>query len=137
MTMTDTGRSISQVAELTGLSTHTLRYYEREGLMLTPVDRASSTHRRYGEADVGWVEFLTKLRRTAMPIAEVRRYVELVREGDFTTLERLELLRQHRVAVLAEIAEMKKSLAAIDYKIALYEDKQYEDKQHEERAETK
>ena len=137
MTMTDTGRSISQVAELTGLSTHTLRYYEREGLMLTPVDRASSTHRRYGEADVGWVEFLTKLRRTAMPIAEVRRYVELVREGDFTTLERLELLRQHRLAVLAEIAEMKKSLAAIDYKIALYEDKQYEDKQHEERAETK
>ena len=135
--MTDTGRSISQVAELTGLSTHTLRYYEREGLMLTPVDRASSTHRRYGEADVGWVEFLTKLRRTAMPIAEVRRYVELVREGDFTTLERLELLRQHRLAVLAEIAEMKKSLAAIDYKIALYEDKQYEDKQHEERAETK
>jgi len=132
MTMTDTGRSISQVAELTGLSTHTLRYYEREGLMLTPVDRASSTHRRYGEADVGWVEFLTKLRRTAMPIAEVRRYVELVREGDFTTLERLELLRQHRLAVLAEIAEMKKSLAAIDYKIALYEDKQ-----HEERAETK
>jgi len=123
MTMTDTGRSISQVAEITGLSTHTLRYYEREGLMLTPVDRASSTHRRYGDADIGWVEFLTKLRRTAMPIAEVRRYVELVREGDLTTLERLELLRQHRLAVLAEIAEMKKSLAAIDFKIALYEEK--------------
>jgi len=121
--MTDTGRSISQVAELTGLSTHTLRYYEREGLMLTPVDRASSTHRRYGDADVGWVEFLTKLRRTAMPIAEVRRYVELVRDGDITTVQRLELLRQHRLAVLAEIAEMKKSLAAIDYKIALYEEK--------------
>jgi len=121
--MTDTGRSISQVAELTGLSTHTLRYYEREGLMLTPVDRASSTHRRYGDADVGWVEFLTKLRRTAMPIAEVRRYVELVREGELTTPDRLELLRQHRVSVLAEIAQMKKSLAAIDFKIALYEKK--------------
>ena len=131
MTIIDVGHSISEVAASTGLTAHTLRYYEREGLMLTPVDRASSTHRRYGDADVGWVEFLTKLRRTAMPIAEVRRYVELVREGDFTTLQRLELLRQHRLAVLAEIAEMKKSLAAIDYKIALYEDKQ-----HEERAET-
>lgn len=121
--MTDTGRSISQVAAITGLSTHTLRYYEREGLMLTPVDRASSTHRRYGEADVGWVEFLTKLRSTGMSIAEVRRYVELVRNGDFTTAERLDLLREHRVAVLADIAEMTKSLAAIDFKIALYEKK--------------
>jgi len=126
MTITDTGRSISQVAELTGLSTHTLRYYEREGLMLTPVDRASSSHRRYGDADIGWVEFLTKLRRTAMPIAEVRRYVELVREGDLTTVQRLELLPQHRLAVLDEIAGMTKSLAAIDYKIALYEEKQNE-----------
>jgi len=132
MTMTDTVRSISQVAEITGLSTHTLRYYEREGLMLTPVDRASSSHRRYGDADVGWVEFLTKLRRTAMPIAEVRRYVELVRQGDLTTSDRLELLRQHRVSVLGEIAEMKKSLAAIDFKIALYEDKQHEQKADKE-----
>ena len=123
MTATDTSRSISQVAESTGLSTHTLRYYEREGLMLTPVDRASSTHRRYSEADIAWVEFLTKLRRTAMPISEVRRYVELVREGDFTNDERLDLLREHRRAVLAEIAEMTKSLAAIDFKIALYEKK--------------
>jgi DNA-binding transcriptional MerR regulator len=91
--------------------------------MLTPVDRASSTHRRYGDADVGWVEFLTKLRRTAMPIAEVRRYVELVRLGDVTTADRLALLQQHRIAVLAEIAAMKKSLAAIDFKIAVYEEK--------------
>ena len=123
MTATDTSRSISQVAESTGLSTHTLRYYEREGLMLTPVDRASSTHRRYSEADIAWVEFLTKLRRTAMPISEARRYVELVREGDFTNDERLDLLREHRRAVLAEIAEMTTSLAAIDFKIALYEKK--------------
>jgi len=131
MTITDTSRSISQVAELTGLSTHTLRYYEREGLMLTPVDRASSTHRRYGDADIGWVEFLTKLRRTAMPIAEVRRYVELVREGEITTVQRLELLRQHRLAVLEEIAEMTSSLAAIDFKIALYETKQNDEQKAE------
>ncbi len=64
--------SISDVAERTGLTTHTLRYYEREGLMLTPVERASSTHRRYTEADVTWVTFLTRLRSTAMSIATMR-----------------------------------------------------------------
>ncbi len=115
--------SISDVAELTGLSTHTLRYYEREGLMLVPVDRSSSTHRRYTEADLNWVTFLTKLRLTAMPIARMREYVELARRGDDTTAERLELLLIHRMNVVKQLDEMKKSLAAIDYKISLYKEK--------------
>ena len=100
--MTDTqtaAMSISDVAERTGLTTHTLRYYEREGLMLSPVGRASSTHRRYTEADVTWVTFLTKLRSTAMPIATMREYVVLARQGDGTQADRLELLLLHRMAV--------------------------------------
>ena len=112
--------SISDVAERTGLTTHTLRYYEREGLMLTPVGRASSTHRRYTEADVTWVTFLTKLRSTAMPIATMREYVVLARQGDGTQAERLELLLLHRMAVVRQLEEMTASLAAIDYKIDLY-----------------
>jgi len=112
--------SISDVAERTGLSTHTLRYYEREGLMLSPVERASSTHRRYTEADVSWVGFLTKLRSTAMPIATMRQYVVLARQGDGTEAERLELLLLHRMAVVRQLEEMTASLAAIDYKIDLY-----------------
>ena len=112
--------SISDVAERTGLTTHTLRYYEREGLMLTPVERASSTHRRFTEADVTWVTFLTKLRSTAMPIATMRQYVVLAREGDGTQGERLELLLLHRMAVVRQLEEMTASLAAIDYKIDLY-----------------
>lgn len=112
--------SISDVAERTGLTTHTLRYYEREGLMLTPVERASSTHRRYTEADVTWVTFLTKLRSTAMPIATMREYVVLARQGDRTEGERLELLLLHRMAVQRQLEEMTASLAAIDYKIDLY-----------------
>ena len=112
--------SISDVAERTGLTTHTLRYYEREGLMLTPVGRASSTHRRYTEADVTWVTFLTKLRSTAMPIATMREYVVLARQGDDTQAERLELLLLHRMAVVRQLEEMTASLAAIDYKIDLY-----------------
>ena len=112
--------SISDVAERTGLTTHTLRYYEREGLMLTPVGRASSTHRRYTETDVTWVTFLTKLRSTAMPIATMRQYVVLARQGDGTQAERLELLLLHRMAVVRQLEEMTASLAAIDYKIGLY-----------------
>jgi len=122
MSLTEQSRSISQVAHETGLSTHTLRYYEREGLMLTSVDRATSTHRRYTDADVAWVTFLTKLRRTSMSIAEMRRYVGLVRDGESTTRDRLELLQHHRTTVLAELDEVTKSLNAIDYKIALYEE---------------
>jgi DNA-binding transcriptional MerR regulator len=123
MTDSITAMAISDVAERTGLSTHTLRYYEREGLMLSPVERATSSHRRYSEADLTWVVFLTKLRSTAMPIATVRRYVELARRGDDTTAERLELLLLHRMTVERQLEEMTASLAAIDHKIGLYEKK--------------
>src|SRR4051812_6704883 len=111
MTTTDERLAISEVAESTGLSTHTLRYFERAGLMLTPVDRASSTHRRYSENDVTWVVFLTKLRATGMPIARVKEYVELVRTGDSSAEDRLELLLRHRIAVLAQLEEITGSLA--------------------------
>ena len=121
MTITTESLTIAQMAEATGLSTHTLRYYEREGLMFAPVDRASSSHRRYTEADVAWVGFLTKLRSTGMPIRDVRRYVELVRAGDATMPERRELLVTHRQRVLAQLEDVTASLAAIDRKITLYE----------------
>ena len=122
MTTTDQRLAISEVAEATGLSTHTLRYYERAGLMLEPVDRASSSHRRYSERDVTWVVFLTRLRATGMPIARVKEYVELVRKGDRTTADRLELLLRHRITVLAQLDEITQSLAAIDKKITLYKE---------------
>jgi DNA-binding transcriptional MerR regulator len=120
MSLVQDAVSISEAAARTGLSAHALRYYEREGLMLGGVDRASSTHRRYTEADISWVVFLTKLRSTAMPIAKVREYVDLVREGEESTSARLELLLAHRANVLAQLDEITRSLAAIDYKIATY-----------------
>lgn len=120
MTLVDASHSISEAADRTGLSTHTLRYYEREGLMLGGVDRASSTHRRYSDADITWVEFLAKLRSTAMPIAKVREYVDLVRLGEESMPARLELLLKHRESVVVQLLEMTRSLAAIDYKISTY-----------------
>lgn len=123
MTLTHDGLAISEAAAATGLSTHTLRYYERAGLMLDPVGRASSTHRRYGAADIAWVVFLTRLRSTGMPIATIREYTELVRRGDGTVEARRELLVRHRVSVLHQLEDITASLAAIDVKIAVYEEK--------------
>lgn len=117
------GVAISDAAAATGLSTHTLRYYERAGLMLDPVERASSTHRRYGDADIAWVQFLTRLRSTGMPIATIREYTELVRRGDETVDARRELLVRHRAAVLEQLEDITASLSAIDIKIAIYEEK--------------
>jgi DNA-binding transcriptional MerR regulator len=91
--------------------------------MITPVERASSSHRRYTDADLEWVVFLTKLRLTSMPIAKMREYVALVRAGEHTTEQRLELLLIHRMSVVQQLDEMPASLAAIDYKIGLYEEK--------------
>lgn len=115
--------SIAEAAELTGLTTHTLRYYESAGLMLTKIERASSTHRRYTERDVSWVVFLTRLRSTSMPIAQIKEYVELARAGDTTSPDRLELLLRHRISVVAQLDELQRSLAAIDHKITLYSEK--------------
>ena len=117
------GLTIAEAADRTGLTADTLRYYERDGLMLRPVPRGSSGHRRYGENDIEWIQLITKLRSTGMPIRDVRRYADLVRAGDGNEVERLELLRAHRQVVLARLAEVQDHLGAIDYKIGLYEDR--------------
>jgi DNA-binding transcriptional MerR regulator len=113
--------TITEVAERTGLTRHTLRYYERDGLMLG-VGRDGSGHRRYSERDLGWIELITKLRATGMPVREVRRYAELVRAGDGNEDERLALLRVHREQVRAQLDTMAAYLDAIDMKISYYAD---------------
>src|SRR5579859_4052458 len=100
--MTSAELTIAEVAERIGLTRHTLRYYERDGLMLG-VDRAGSGHRRYSERDLSWLELITKLRATGMPIREVRRYAEMVRAGEGNEAERLALLRAHRARVRAQL----------------------------------
>jgi DNA-binding transcriptional MerR regulator len=117
------GLSIAEAAEQTGLTADTLRYYERGELMLRPIPRGASGHRRYAEDDLSWIRLITKLRSTGMPIRDVRRYTELCRAGDGNEVERLELLRAHRQVVLARLAEVQDHLGAIDYKIGLYEER--------------
>jgi DNA-binding transcriptional MerR regulator len=117
----ETALTIADAARETGLSVHTLRYYERAGL-IDGVDRASSGHRRYGEEDLAWIEVLRRLRATGMPIRRIRRYATLVRAGEGNERERLELLREHREAVRAELAEGRRHLDFIEKKIAIYEE---------------
>lgn len=119
--MTSAELTIAEVAGRTGLTRHTLRYYERIGLMLG-VDRDGSGRRRYSERDLGWIELITKLRATGMPIREVHRYAELVRAGDGNEGERLALLRAHRERVRAQLDTMAAYLGAIDMKISYYAD---------------
>jgi len=114
--------SIAEAAASCGLSTDTLRYYERDDLLLRAVPRSSSGHRRYGEPDLRWIELITRLRATGMPIRDVRRYAALVRAGEGNEEDRLALLVSHREQVLRQLAEVTAHLAAIDHKIDLYTD---------------
>ena len=122
MTVAD-ALSISDAARATGLSVHTLRYYERAGLMLDRVGRASSSHRRYSEKDIRWVVLLTKLRSTGMPIRRMREYAALVRDGEGNEAERLALLAAHCAAVLEQLEAMHSNLEAVDRKIELYRER--------------
>jgi DNA-binding transcriptional MerR regulator len=114
--------TISDVSEETGLTNHTLRYYERAGLLLE-VERNGSGHRRYSARDVEWVTLVTRLRATGMPIRLIRRYAELVRAGEGNEAERLGILETHRAEVVAKIDELQHNLELIDYKIGLYRER--------------
>lgn len=110
--------SIAEMAERTGVSAHTLRYYERIGLL--DVARDPAGHRVYGAADFARVVFLSRLRMTGMPIRTLQRYVALVAEGDDTVPERLAMLQEHRDAVRAQLQELVFALEAVEFKIDAY-----------------
>ncbi len=112
---------IQQVAAKTNLSIYTLRYYEQAGL-LAPVERAANGHREYTDDDVYRVVFVTRLRAAGMPIAEIKRYVDLAQRGEGTILERMELLEEHRVAIEQKIEELREHLKSICNKIEHYRD---------------
>ena len=117
----ETGLTIADAARASGVSAYTLRYYERAGL-IDDVGRAGSGHRRYSDEDLAWIGVLQCLRATGMPIRTIRRYAELVRAGEGNELERLALLQEHRTAVRAQLAQVRRHLAFIDRKISFYED---------------
>lgn len=110
--------TIAEMAERTGVSAHTLRYYER--IELLDVARDAAGHRCYGAADFGRVVFLNRLRMTGMPIRELQRYVALVAAGEATVPERLAMLHRHRDAVRTRLQELQFALETVEFKIAAY-----------------
>jgi DNA-binding transcriptional MerR regulator len=114
------GLSIAEAAHRTGVSAHTLRYYERAGLVVTAVDRTAGGRRRYHSEDLTWIKVCTRLRATGMPIKTIRRYAQLVAAGHGNEQERLALMEAHRADVLAKLAELQENLELIDHKIGVY-----------------
>ena len=112
--------TVSEVSAQTGLSAHTLRWYEQVGL-LDPVHRDAAGRRRYSEDDLGRLGFLLKLRSTGMPVRDMIRFVELSRlENDAGVAEKLQILVDHRERVLAQIHALQEDLKIIEFKIDIY-----------------
>jgi len=110
--------SIGEAAAKCGLSQHTLRWYERIGLV-GPVAKGGDGRRRYSDADLDWLSLITRLRETGMPVSDMQRYAELVRSGAGEA-ERLELLKRHRAEVRRALAAQRETLKILDSKIDTY-----------------
>ncbi|WP_335992135.1 MerR family transcriptional regulator [Glycomyces sp. MUSA5-2] len=110
--------TIAEAADLLDVSAHTLRYYERAGLV--EVSRDSLGHRVYDAAAVRRLVFLTRMRLSGMPMRDLQHYIALVDEGAGTVPERLDMLVEHRDTIRRRIRELTLSLAATEFKIATY-----------------
>ncbi|KWU66515.1 MerR family transcriptional regulator [Priestia megaterium] len=111
--------SIQQVASMTGLSTHTLRYYEKIGLIQN-VQRDQTGYRQYTDFDLAWIQFLIRLRVTGMPMLKMKQFSDLRQQGDSTITARKELLEEHYKDVLGKIEELELNSERIEEKIAHY-----------------
>ncbi len=111
--------SIGQFAQVTGLSAHTLRYYEKEGLL--SARRGVSRQRHYREDDLRWVEFIKRLKETGMPIKEIKHYADLRAEGEATLVARMDMLIAHRAHILSELSTWQTHLKKMEQKISYYE----------------
>lgn len=113
--------SVQEVAEKAGLTTYTVRYYHDHGL-LPHVKRDANNNRVFDDVDLEWVHLITCLRKTGMPLKDIKHYFELVTEGEDTVPERYQIMLAQQKRTLAEIAELNDHLATINKKVAHYAD---------------
>lgn len=111
--------TIQEVAQRTGLTAYTLRYYEKIGL-IAPIARASGGQRRYAASDMDWLAFLMHLRATDMPIHRMQEFARLRSEGSGTVTERRKMLDGHLIEVMAQILALQQSAQVLTAKIAFY-----------------
>ena len=125
--------SIQEVCNRTGLTAHTLRYYEKEGL-LNHVERSAGGIRQYSDEDLEWLGLICCLKNTGMPLQEIARFVQLAHEGDQTLEERVELLKNHRVQLILRMEEMQKYLDKITWKVNFFSGKLKEYQEQKQQA---
>ena len=113
--------TIGEFSKITGLSDHTLRYYEKEDLLI--VSRDNGGRRFYTEAEIHWILFIKRLKETGMPIKDIKKYAQLRYQGDSTMSERLHILEKHRVFAIKEKAKWDTNLENLEDKIKIYKDK--------------
>ena len=114
--------SIRDVSKKTGLTAHTLRYYEKEGL-ISGVERTSGGFRQYTDEDLEALGLVCCLKNTGMTIQEIARFVQLTRQGEHTLQERVDMLREHRENVIARMEEMQKHLDKVTWKLNFFTEK--------------
>lgn len=111
--------TIKQAAEKVHLTAHTLRFYDREGL-LPFVSRDAAGNRVFSEGDLEWLGLICCLKNTGMSIRQIGDYIQCCLEGDGTLEQRRQMLIAHRQAVLRQIEELNDNLAKINFKIEHY-----------------
>jgi DNA-binding transcriptional MerR regulator len=113
--------TIGEVAERTGVSVHTLRFYEREGIFPDPVQRGPNGHRIYTEDHLEWLAICKSLRLSGMPLAAIRDYVGLIKDGAGNEAERVALLRRHQESLLTQIEALRACSDWVEHKVRSYD----------------
>ncbi len=112
--------TIGEVSNLTGLTTHTLRFYEKEGLFFAPVRRDSAGRRVFTQYEVEWLRVCTNLRSSGMPLSEIQHYAKLVNAGAGNENERMAILTRHEARVEQQVADLQEALTVIQHKVEIY-----------------
>ncbi|WP_088187488.1 MerR family transcriptional regulator [Desulfosporosinus sp. FKA] len=114
------GYTISQVAKKFDLTAHTIRYYDKEGL-LPFVDRNKTGNREFSDDDLDWIKLICCLKNTGMPIRQIKQYIEWCLLGDETLEIRRQMFIDHRKEVLKQMDDLKENLKMIDHKLKCYD----------------
>lgn len=113
--------TIGEVSGLTGLTTHTLRFYEKEELFFAPVRRNAAGRRLFTQEEVEWLRVCMKLRSSGMPLPDIKRYARLAKAGPGNEDERLGILRGHEERVRRQVADLQDALGTIHTKVEIYQ----------------
>lgn len=112
--------SMKEVTQFTGLSEHTLRFYEKQQLIIN-IKRDTNNYRLYSDFDIQWIQFLTKVKSTNMPLKDIQKYAKLMAKGNSTLAEREEMLLKHKQRITEQINALSDTLIQIDNKLQRYQ----------------